>query len=48
MDRSGLIVRYYTGIRQEGLRKTTKNLNQISGRRGRDFKPRPPEYEEKC
>jgi hypothetical protein len=43
-DRS-LILRYYPGIRLEGLRKTTKILNQDSLSPGRDLNPGPPEYE---
>jgi hypothetical protein len=35
--------RYYPGIRLEGQRKTTLNLNQDS--RGRDLNPGPPGYE---
>jgi len=41
----GLILRYYPGIRLEGLRKTTKTSIRIAGRRGRDLNPGPPEYE---
>jgi hypothetical protein len=33
----GLILRYYPGIRVEGLRKTTKNLNQDSRSPGSRF-----------
>jgi hypothetical protein len=40
----GLIVKYYAGIRLEGLRKTTKNLVSIAGDRGRNSNPEPPEY----
>jgi hypothetical protein len=32
----------YSGICLEGMRKTTKKLNQLPGR---DLKPGPPEYE---
>jgi hypothetical protein len=39
----GLILRYYPGIRLEGLRKNTENLNQDSRSPGSD--PGPPEYE---
>jgi hypothetical protein len=41
----GLILKYYLGIYLEGLRKTAKNLSQVSRSPGRDFKPGPPEYE---
>jgi hypothetical protein len=41
----GLILRHYSGIRLEGLRKTTKNSIRIAGYRGQDLKPGPPEYE---
>jgi hypothetical protein len=37
--------RYYLGICLEGLRKTTKNLSQVSRSPGRDLNPGPPEYE---
>jgi hypothetical protein len=40
-----LILRYYPGIRLDGLRKTTKTSIRIGGRRGRDLNPGPPEYE---
>jgi len=43
--RSWPILRYYPGIRLEGLRKTTKTSIRIAGRRGRDSNPGPPEYE---
>jgi hypothetical protein len=36
---------YYTGIRLQGLRKTTKSLNQDSRLPGRDVNPGPPEHE---
>jgi hypothetical protein len=36
---------YYSGIRLEGLRKTTKTSIRIAGRRGRDFNPGPSKYE---
>jgi hypothetical protein len=36
----GLILRYYPGIRQEGLRKTTNNLNQDSRPPGPRISPR--------
>jgi hypothetical protein len=39
----GLILRYYLGIRLEGLRKTTKSLRQDS--RGHESYQGPPEYE---
>jgi hypothetical protein len=41
----GLITRYYPGIRLEGLRKTTKDLNRDSQSPGRDVSPGPPEFE---
>jgi hypothetical protein len=41
----GLILRYYPGIRMEGLRKTTKNLTQDSRSARRDLSAVPPEYE---
>jgi hypothetical protein len=41
----GLIIRYYPGIRVEGLRKTTKNLSQDSRSPGRNLKPGSSEYE---
>jgi hypothetical protein len=41
----GLILRYYPGIRLEGLRKTTEILSQDSLSRGRDLNLGPPEYE---
>jgi hypothetical protein len=41
----GLISRYYPGIRLEGLRKTTRNLNQDSRSLGPRIEPGPPEYE---
>jgi hypothetical protein len=37
--------RYYAGIRLEELRKTTKTSISIAGRRDRDLKLGPPEYE---
>jgi hypothetical protein len=40
----GLILRYYPGIRLEGLRKTTKKLSQDSQSPGRDLNLEPPEY----
>jgi hypothetical protein len=40
-----LILRYYPGIRVEGLRKTMKNFNQNSQSAGRVLNPGPPEYE---
>jgi hypothetical protein len=40
----GLILRYSHGIRLDGLRKTTKNLNQDSRFAGRGLNPGPPEY----
>jgi hypothetical protein len=36
--------RYYLGISLEGLRKTTKTLIRIAGRRFRDLNPGPHEY----
>jgi hypothetical protein len=39
----GLLLKYYPGIRLEGLRKTTKNLSQDSRYPGGDFNPGPPE-----
>jgi hypothetical protein len=41
----GLIFRCYLGISLEGLRKTTKNLNQDRGYLSRDFSPGSPENE---
>jgi hypothetical protein len=41
----GLILRYYTGISLEGLRKTTKSLSQDSRSPGPYLKPGPPRYE---
>jgi hypothetical protein len=41
----GLISRYYTGICLEGLRKTTKNLSQVSRSLRRDLNLAPTEYE---
>jgi hypothetical protein len=41
----GIILKYYPGIRLEGLRRTTKTSIRIAGRRGRDMNPGPPEYE---
>jgi hypothetical protein len=41
----GLIFRYYSGIRLEGLRGTTKNLSQDSKSLDRDLNPGPPEYQ---
>jgi hypothetical protein len=41
----GLILRYYPGIRLEGLRKTTKKWVRLAGRRSRKCNPVPPEYE---
>jgi hypothetical protein len=38
-------LRYYLGIRFEGLRKTTKNLSQYSRSQGEDFNRGLPEYE---
>jgi hypothetical protein len=35
----GLILRYYRGIRLEGLTKTTKNVNQDSWFPGLTFEP---------
>jgi hypothetical protein len=35
----------YPGIRLEGLRKTTKTLNQYTQSPGRESNPKPPEYE---
>jgi hypothetical protein len=43
---SGLIFRYYPGISLEGLRKTTKNLNEDSRSPGRNLNLKSPEYEE--
>jgi hypothetical protein len=37
--------RYYSGIYLEGLKKTTKNINQDSWSPGWDLNPGPPEYE---
>jgi hypothetical protein len=41
----GIILKYYPGIRLEGLRITTKTSIRIAGRRGRDLNPGTPEYE---
>jgi hypothetical protein len=41
----GLILRYYPGIRLEGLRKTTKSSISMAGHRGRVSNQGPPEYE---
>jgi hypothetical protein len=41
----GLILRYYLGIRLEGLKKATKILSQDRRSLGRDLSPGPPEYE---
>jgi hypothetical protein len=41
----GLILRYYHGIRLEGLRETMKTLSQDSRSPGRDFNPGPRENE---
>jgi hypothetical protein len=38
-------LRYYPGIRLEGLRKITKNLNTDSWSSGQHLNPVPPEYE---
>jgi hypothetical protein len=43
--RSWPILRYYPGIRLDGLRKPTKKTIRIAGSRIRFFNPRPPEYE---
>jgi hypothetical protein len=40
-----MILRYYLGIRMEGLKKNMKNINQNSGSRGRESNPGPHEYE---
>jgi len=40
-----LIERYYPGIRLEGLRRTTKTLNQDSRCSGLDLNPEPLENE---
>jgi hypothetical protein len=40
-----LILMYYSGIRLEGLSKTTLNLSQGSRSPMRDLNPGPPEYE---
>jgi hypothetical protein len=40
-----LILRYNPGIHLEGLRKTMKNLNQVSRSWGRDLNTDPPEYD---
>jgi hypothetical protein len=39
------MLRYYPGIRLEGLRKTRKTSIRIAVLRGRDLKPGPLEYE---
>jgi hypothetical protein len=41
----GLILRFFSGIRVDELRKTTKNLSQNGQSPGRDLKPGFPEYE---
>jgi hypothetical protein len=41
----GLILRYYPGIRMEGMRKTSKLLGQGSRSPGRELNVGPPEYE---
>jgi hypothetical protein len=41
----GLILKYYSGIRVEGLRKTTKDLSQDSRFPVWDLSPGPPKYE---
>jgi hypothetical protein len=41
----GPTLKHHPGIRLEGLRKTTKNLNQDSRSSGRELKPGPPEYD---
>jgi hypothetical protein len=41
----GLTLRYYTGIRLEGLRKTAKNFSKDSWSQGSDLNPGPPENE---
>jgi hypothetical protein len=41
----GLILRYYTVDRLDGLKKTTTNLSQDSRSPSRDLKTGPPEYE---
>jgi hypothetical protein len=40
-----VLVRYYSGIRLEGRRKTTKPLIRIAGRRGGESNPGPLEVE---
>jgi hypothetical protein len=40
----GLILRYYPGIRMEGLRKTTINLSHDSRSLGPDLNLKPHEY----
>jgi hypothetical protein len=42
---SGLITRYYPGIRLDGLRKMMKAVSKDSRFPGRDFDSGPPEYE---
>jgi hypothetical protein len=44
----GLVLRYYSGIRLEGLRKPPKTPIGIAGRRDRDLNPGLPEYEGVC
>jgi hypothetical protein len=39
------MLRYYTDIRLEGLRKTTKTSIRTAVCRGRESKAGPPEYE---
>jgi hypothetical protein len=41
----GLILRCYSGIHLNELRKTQKNLSQDKGCLVQDLNPEPPEYE---
>jgi hypothetical protein len=43
-SRRGLILRYYSSIRQKGLRKTTQKSITIADGQGREFNTGPPEY----
>jgi hypothetical protein len=42
---SGLILRYSSGIRMQGVRKTRKNLSWYIRSLGRDLNTKPSEYE---
>jgi hypothetical protein len=41
----GLILRYYPGIRLEGLRKTTESLSLDNRSLHQELNPGPPKYE---